>query len=112
MSIQAQKPQLSDKDCSALHCTQKLQASLITSDNPLRKYAKEIKVDVHGHLWVFDALLEHKCITTEIAISKLNELNIINSKLKLPEKECKARIEKWKQIDTHPRTNRRTKNDE
>jgi predicted nucleic acid-binding protein len=97
MSIQAQKPQLSDKDCSALHCAQKLKASLITSDNPLRKYAKEIKVEVHGHLWVFDALLEHNCITTEIAISKLNELNTINSKLKLPEKECKARIEKWKQ---------------
>ena len=96
-SIQAQKPILSDKDCSALHCAQKLQASLITSDNPLRKYAKEIKVDVHGHLWVFDALLEHNCITTEIAISKLNELNTINSKLKLPEKEFKARIEKWKQ---------------
>jgi hypothetical protein len=79
-----------------LHCAQKLKASLITSDNPLRKYAKEMKVDVHGHLWVFDALLEHNCITTEIAINKLNELNTINSKLKLPEKECKARIEKWK----------------
>jgi hypothetical protein len=96
MTIQAQKPQFSDKDCSALHCAQKLKASLITSDNPLRKYAKEMKVDVHGHLWVFDALLEHNCITTEIAINKLNELNTINSKLKLPEKECKARIEKWK----------------
>jgi len=95
MSIQSQKPQLSDKDCSALHCAQKLNASLITSDNPLRKYAKEIKVDVHGHLWVFDALLEHNCITPQIAISKLNELNTINSKLNLPEKECKARIEKW-----------------
>ena len=55
-----------------------------------------MKVDVHGHLWVFDALLEHNCIPTEIAINKLNELNTINSKLKLPEKECKARIEKWK----------------
>jgi hypothetical protein len=97
MSIQAKKPQLSDKDCSVLHCTQKLKASLKTSDNPLRKYAKEIKVEVHGHLWVFDALLEHNCITTEMAINKLIELNTINAKLNLPKKECEARIEKWKQ---------------
>lgn len=96
INIQANKPQLSDKDCSALHCAQKLNASLITSDNPLRKYAKEIKVDVHGHLWVFDALLDQHCISTVIAIKKLNELTTINTKLNLPKKECEARIEKWK----------------
>lgn len=96
MILRDQKPQLSDKDCSALHCAQKLKASLITSDNPLRKYAQEIKVDVHGHLWVFDALLAQNCINTETAISKLNELNTINPKLNLPKKECEGRIEKWK----------------
>lgn len=98
MNIQVQKPQLSDKDCSALHCAQKLNASLVTSDNTLRKFAKTKKVEVHGHLWVFDALLEHKCISTETAIMKLNELNTINAKLNLPEKECKARIEIWKRL--------------
>jgi predicted nucleic acid-binding protein len=96
MNILKQKPQLSDKDCSAVHYVQKLAATLLTSDNPLRKYAKEIKVDVHGHLWVFDALLEHNCIDTATAISKLIELNTINTKLRLPEKECKTRIELWK----------------
>lgn len=99
MNIQLQKLQLSDKDCSALHCAQKLKASLVTSDNTLRKFAKTQKVEVHGHLWVFDALLEHKCVTPEMAISKLNELNTINSKLNLPVKECKARIQKWKQLE-------------
>jgi len=98
MEIQAQKPQLSDKDCSALHCAKKLNASLLTSDNTLRKFAKQKQVDVHGHLWVFDALLEHQCITPDIAITKLYELNTINSKLNLPKKECEARIEKWKQL--------------
>jgi predicted nucleic acid-binding protein len=97
MSLQAQKPQLSDKDCSALHCALKLKASLITSDNALRKFAKTQKVEVHGHLWVFDALIEHKCITPETAIIKLNELTTINAKLSLPKKEYEARIEKWKQ---------------
>lgn len=97
MSIQARKPQLSDKDCSALHCAQKLSASLITSDNSLRKFAKEIEIDVHGHLWVFDELLKYNCINAKTAISKLEELNTINSKLNLPRKECEARIEKWRQ---------------
>jgi predicted nucleic acid-binding protein len=96
MTIQLQKPQLSDKDCSALHCARKLKASLVTSDNALRKYAKSQHIEVHGHLWVFDALLEHNCINTETATTKLKELNIINPKLNLPKKECEARIEKWR----------------
>lgn len=96
MEIQSLKPQLSDKDCSALYCAQKLNGLLITSDNTLRKFAKIEKVEVHGHLWVFDALLEHQCITPQTAINKLNELTMINSKLNLPKKECEARIEKWK----------------
>jgi len=98
MTIQAQKPQLSDKDCSSLHCAQKLGGILVTSDNTLRKFAKIKKVEVHGHLWVFDALLEHQCVSPQIAISKLNELNIINAKLNLPKKECEARIEKWEDL--------------
>ena len=99
MTIQAQKPQLSDKDCSALHCAQKLDGLLITSDNTLRKFAKIKKVEVHGHLWVFDALLQHRCITPQTAISKLTELNTINAKLNLPKKECEARIEKWEELN-------------
>lgn len=98
MTIQAQKPQLSDKDCSALHCAQKLDGLLITSDNTLRKFAKIKKVEVHGHLWVFDALQEHQCLSPQNAIIKLNELNTINAKLNLPKKECDARIEKWRKL--------------
>jgi predicted nucleic acid-binding protein len=94
-NIQSEKPQLSDKDCSALHCAQKLSASLITSDNALRKHAISKRIDVHGHLWVFDALIEQNCITPQQAITKLIELNTINTKLKLPVKECEKRIDLW-----------------
>lgn len=96
IDIQTQKPQLSDKDCSAFYCAQKLNASLVTSDNALRKFAKAQNVDVHGHLWVFDALVEHNCITPQEAIRKLSELHTINTKLRLPPKECDVRIEQWK----------------
>jgi hypothetical protein len=77
MKMQIQKPQL--------------------SDNTLRKFAKLQNIIVHGHLWLFDALLEHHCITPQIAIDKLTELQLINSKLSLPKKECDIRIEYWKQ---------------
>lgn len=98
VAIRYQKPKLSDADCSALHCAQKLNASLITSDNVMRKCAKELNVEVHGHLWVLDELVKHNYIDTVTAINKLKELNDINPKLKLPQKECDAMIKKWKEL--------------
>ena len=97
---QKEKPQLSDKDCSALVCAKKLNASLLTSDNTLRKFAKQKHLDVHGHLWVFDALIEQGCISAIKGIQKLQELDSVNSKLKLPPKECEDRIRKWKTISS------------
>jgi predicted nucleic acid-binding protein len=96
LEMRLEKPQLSDKDCSALYCAEKLNALLITSDKALRNFARQRNVDVHGHLWVFDALLQYDCITHGTAIDKLNELNNINIKLSLPKKECEARIDYWK----------------
>jgi predicted nucleic acid-binding protein len=95
IETQKEKPQLSDKDCSALVCAKKLNASLLTSDNALRKFAKQKHLDVHGHLWVFDALIDQGCITATTGIQKLEELDRINSKLKIPRKECEERIRKW-----------------
>lgn len=96
--IQYQKPQLSDKDCSAFFCAQKLNAALITSDNNLRKFAKQKELEVHGHLWVFDALLAQNCITPITAIQKLEELNTVNPRLKLPKADMENRIKYWKNL--------------
>lgn len=99
VAIRSQKPKLSDADCSALHCAQKLNASLITSDNVMRKCAKELNVEVHGHLWVLDELVKHNYIDTVTVINKLKELNAINPKAGLPQKECNDMIEKWKKLN-------------
>lgn len=99
IETQKEKPQLSDKDCSALVCAKRLNASLLTSDNTLRKFAKLKQLDVHGHLWVFDALIEQGCISAITGIEKLKELDSVNSKLKLPPKECEERIFKWESIN-------------
>jgi predicted nucleic acid-binding protein len=95
IEIQNEKPQLSDKDCSALVCAKKLKASLLTSDNTLRKFARQKDIEVHGHLWVLDAMVEQNCISAFKAVQKLDELDKVNSKLKLPSKECEERIRKW-----------------
>lgn len=98
MEMQAEKPQLSDKDCSALLCAQKLNASVVTSDNALRRFAQQQQVDVHGHLWIFDALIAQNCILPDHAIMKLNELNKGNSWLNLPKNEVEKRLASWAEL--------------
>ena len=89
--------QLSDKDCSALHLATSLSAILVTSDKPLRTTAAAKGQEVHGHLWVFDHMVEGKTITEKRASQKLTELcETINPKLGLPKSECEKRIKRWK----------------
>lgn len=95
--IQQSKPKLSQQDCSAFYQAQKNKGTLLTSDNTLRKFAKENDVEVHGHLWVFDRMVEAGTITKEDAMDKLKHLcEVVNPKLKLPKKECEKRYEQWK----------------
>ena len=94
--IKQQNPSLSEQDCSAFYQAQQLDATLITSDNTLRKFAKENDLDVHGHLWIFDRMVEAKTITPQRATKKLDELcNKVNPKLNLPPEECTKRKELW-----------------
>lgn len=95
-SLQRTKPKLSEQDCSAFLQAKKMGAVLITSDNLLRKFAFSQNIEVHGHLWVFDALFDNNIISGERATDKLNLLcDEINPKLGLPNMECQKRINKW-----------------
>ena len=94
--IRATKPNLSEQDCSAFYQAQTYTAALITSDNTLRKFAQANNVEVHGHLWIFDNLVNNKILTGITAIRKLEELcNVVNPKLGLPKNECQKRIKLW-----------------
>ena len=91
--IRASKPSLSEQDCSAFFQAQKFTAALITSDNTLRKFAQNNNIEVHGHLWVFDNLVNNRILTGKTACKKLEELcNEVNPKLGLPKNECQKRI--------------------
>ncbi|MDP4227920.1 MAG: hypothetical protein Q8910_16290 [Bacteroidota bacterium] len=99
INIRLSKPNLSEQDCSAFYQAQKGSAALITSDNTLRKFAQANNVEVYGHFWVFDNLVDNGLLTGKRAIEKLDELcNVINPKLGLPVAECQKRIKKWANI--------------
>ncbi len=96
INLQISKPTLSEQDCSAIYQAENKNAILITSDNALRKFAKQRNVDVHGHLWVFDCLVDNNILTGDQAKQKLEQLtNVINPKLGLPAHECSKRIRNW-----------------
>ena len=96
IEIRLQKPALSEQDCSAFYQAEKLNATLLTSDNTLRKFAKVKKLDVHGHLWVFDQMVTAETLAPKQAALKLDELcQSVNPKLNLPKKECDLRKKKW-----------------
>jgi predicted nucleic acid-binding protein len=95
-TIRAKKTKLSEQDCSAFYQAKKENAALVTSDNTLRKFAKENGLEVYGHLWIFDNLVDKSIFYGSTAIEKLNELrNVVNPKLGLPKNECQKRIKLW-----------------
>ena len=95
-NLQKERPQLSEQDCSALFCAQKLKGTLLTADKNLRQFATVKKVPVHGHLWVLEALVHEKQLTGQDAIIALQRLREdINPKLGLTDHLCQPFIEKW-----------------
>jgi predicted nucleic acid-binding protein len=97
--MQLEKPALSEQDCSAIVSAQKVLGALITSDNNLRKFATIKKLEVRGHLWVLDLMVEQKTITGKMALEKLDHLRTnINPRLGLPKHECDSRIIAWQNL--------------
>lgn len=96
LAIRLQKPSLSEQDCSALCKANSISATLLTSDNTLRKFAKTQAVEVHGHFWILDRMVEAKTISPITASEKLIDLcERVNPKLGLPKHECEKRHKTW-----------------
>ncbi len=95
MRNQAQKSSnASIQDCSVWKLAKNLGCPLLTGDNRLRKVVQRDDVEVHGILYVLDKMLELKVINHETAISKLQGLFSVNSRL--PKDEIDKRLELWK----------------
>ena len=85
---------LSEPDCSCLHLAKKINATILTCERLLTRTAKNLNIKAHGSLWVLDKLIAFSIITKRTAYRKLTELMSINSRL--PEKECRERLKRWK----------------
>ncbi|CAN5115887.1 hypothetical protein BH09BAC3_BH09BAC3_38200 [soil metagenome] len=90
---------LTPEDLSVIFIAQKLgDATVLSSDKPLRKYAKKLSVEYHGMLWIVDQLVNSGGIPKPEAIAKLNawiKSNLIyrdNAEIKT---EVDNRIKTW-----------------
>jgi hypothetical protein len=60
------------EDLSVIFIDQKLvNATVLSSDKPLRKYAKKLSIEYHGILWIIDQLVDQGALPKPEAISKL-----------------------------------------
>jgi predicted nucleic acid-binding protein len=65
---------LSLPDRSALIYANSLKAIVLSGDMAIRKKAKQLGLEYHGILWVFEQLVDHKLISKETAKEKLQVL--------------------------------------
>jgi len=71
------------------------EAILVTGDGDLRKAAEAEKIEVHGTLWLLDAMVKNKVLTGKQASSALRRM--LKSDRRLPEKECRILMRRWTQ---------------
>lgn len=71
---------LTPEDLSVIFIARKLgDATVLSSDKPLRKYAKKLSIEYHGMLWILDQLVDQRALLKPEAITKLKAW--INSNL-------------------------------
>ena len=85
---------LSLTDCSVWWYAKVNNYILLTGDRKLRTVSDYGGVDVHGIIYVFDALVEFNMISHQVAVEKLQRLYVINPRL--PKEEIDKRINLWK----------------
>ena len=90
---------LSPEDCSVIFLASKLNATILSSDKPVRTQAKKLAIPYHGMLWIFDQLVEEKLLapgTAAVKIEALLNSNIIYKSSNDMVVEVNKRIQRWK----------------
>lgn len=86
---------LTTQDKSILYLAKKLEASVLTGDNPLRKFCLKNELDVKGIIWLFDRFVELELVDCETAIAQMIFLLSFNPRL--PSIDCEQRLKHWKE---------------
>jgi predicted nucleic acid-binding protein len=89
---------LSETDLSVLLSAEKYEGMILSGDSALRKIATERNIEVHGTIWVLDALIKAEKITPLMAADRLEYLlSLKGSKRRfLPQSACDSRIDLWR----------------
>ncbi len=66
---------LTKKDVSVYAYAKELNATILTSDNRLRKEAKTKGFEVHDILWVFETMIQEKLMKPKKGKRKVNRIN-------------------------------------
>ncbi len=88
------KTNVSLTDCSVWYYAKQNSYALLTGDRKLRNSALSEGVEVHGIIYVFDALVESKIIPVSMAHERLELLKEHNPRL--PQNEIDKRLKLWK----------------
>lgn len=92
---------LSTTDRTVLFIAEKLGAILLSSDKPVRVFAKRNSIEYHGMLWIFDQLLAIGAISPSLAIEKLKTLintNIVYQNNAELVAEMQKRLNAWSKL--------------
>lgn len=71
---------ISPADFSVILYAQKANFNILTGDKRLRNYAEKEGIEVHGILFVFEALVEHRILPPALAIELLQKLKQLNKR--------------------------------
>ena len=90
---------LTPEDLSVIFIARKLgDATVLSSDKPLRKYAKKLSIEYHGMLWIMDQLIGQEILTKSEGVTKLTAW--VNSNLSYKnnaeiQAEVDTRVKAW-----------------
>ena len=84
---------LTEADCSVMLLAERYGCCLLTSDQKLRKQAKERGLQVNGLLWIVDIIVEKGILSGREMIPYL--LKYLESNIRAPKNDVNRRIERY-----------------
>lgn len=68
---------LSQQDKSVIYMASQLNAMVLSSDKPVRKFANKIAIEAHGMFWIFDKLVEYELLRKKWHLPELGNLCVL-----------------------------------
>jgi hypothetical protein len=85
-------PSLADVSC--FYLASQRGWTLLTGDKAVRRACQQQGVEVHGTLWLLDALYDHQLVTGAQLCRALNDM--LTQGGRLPQKACSERLSRWR----------------